>query len=329
VGTSLRKHAGVLALVVVVMTIPAYVSDSYYLSILAFMATRLMMVIGLGLLVGQAGQISLGQAGFVGIGAYGAAILTTRVGLEPWSALILSAVIAAVLAVLVGIPTLRLRGYYLAMATLGVNEIVYTLLRELKVLTNGTDGISRIPSLGIGGVDLANPRLYHLVVWGLALLMFATALNISHSRVGRSWRALRQSESAAEALGIDTSYRKVQVFVLAAVFASIAGSLDAYYVNYISPEGYTITLSIILISAVIIGGLGSVWGALWGTVAIEVIVELLERLGLEDYSNLVFGIVLVAVMVLSRGRTRGLWQTIRAWRSRRSVECASTPGMEK
>jgi branched-chain amino acid transport system permease protein len=328
-GAYLRRRAGFLALVVAVMTIPAYVSDSYYLSILAFMGTRFMIAIGLSLLVGQAGQISLGQAGFVGIGAYGAAILTTRVGLDPWLAMILAAVIAAVIAVLVGIPTLRLRGYYLAMATLGVNEIIYVLLRELKGLTNGIDGISKIPSLSIGSVDLMTPRVYHLVVWGVALLMFAIALNVARSRVGRSWRALRQSEAAAEALGIDMSYRKVQVFVLAAVFASIAGSFDAYYMHYASPESYTITWSIIYITAVIVGGLGSVWGALWGTAVVVVLRQLLERLGLEDYSNLVFGVLLIAIMVLWQGRTQELRQTVKAWRSRRAAGSASPPGLEE
>ena len=129
------------------MTIPAYLSNTYYLSVLAFMATRFMMALGLSLLLGQAGQISLGQAAFVGIGAYGSAILTTRLGFDPWLAMLVAAVLAAVIAGLVGIPTLKLKGYYLAMATLGINEIIYILLVQLKGLTNGTDGITGIPSL--------------------------------------------------------------------------------------------------------------------------------------------------------------------------------------
>ena len=167
----LRKHAGFLVVAVVVMTIPAYLSDTYYLSILAFMATRFMMALGLSLLVGQAGQISLGQAGFVGIGAYGAAILTTRLGLNPRLAMLLAAILAAVIAGLVGMPTLRLKGYYLAMATLGVNEIIHILLVQLKGLTNGTDGITGIPSLSVGGLDFGGPKAYHLLAWGVALLM--------------------------------------------------------------------------------------------------------------------------------------------------------------
>jgi branched-chain amino acid transport system permease protein len=308
-----RRHAGFLALALVVMTIPAYLGDRYYLSILAFMGTRFMMALGLSLLLGQAGQISLGQAAFVGIGAYGSAILTTKAGMDPWAAMVIAAILSATIAGLVGMPTLRLRGYYLAMATLGVNEIVYILIVQLKSLTNGTDGITGIPGLRIGGLDLSGPKAYHLVVWGVALLMFRVALNLSTSRVGRSLRALHRSEAAAQSLGIDTSYRKVQIFMIAAAFASIAGSFDAYFVHFISPEGYTVTFSIILITGVIIGGLGTLWGAVWGTVVIVILPELLGRLN-DDVTNLVFGVLLIAIMMFWRSGNRSLWQTVKGWR---------------
>lgn len=322
-----RKHAGFLAFAVVVMTIPAYLGDKYYLSILAFMGTRFMMALGLSLLVGQAGQISLGQAAFVGMGAYGSAILTTRLGFNPWLAMALAAILAAVIAGLVGMPTLRLKGHYLAMATLGINEIVYILLVQLKSLTNGTDGITGIPSLSIGGLNFGGPKAYHLLAWGVALLMLRFALNLSNSRVGRSLRALRRSEPAAESLGVDTSYRKVQVFMLAAVFASIAGSFDAYYVNFISPDGYTITFSVILVTGVVIGGLGTVWGALWGTVAIVILPELLKRVS-EDVTNLVFGVLLVVIMIFWQDRTQGLWRLLRTRRAKRVGE-PTPPGVEE
>ncbi len=302
---------GYLVFALVVMTIPAYLGNAYYLSVLAFMGTRFMMALGLSLLLGQAGQISLGQAAFVGMGAYGAAILTTRLGLNPWLAMVIAALLSAAVAGLVGMPTLRLKGYYLAMATLGVNEIIYILMVQLKDLTNGTDGISGIPSLAIGGLDFGGPRAYHLLVWGVALLMLRFSLNLTRSRVGRSLRALHRSEPAAQSLGVDTSYRKVQVFMLAAVFASIAGSFDAFYVHFISPESYTITFSIILITGVIIGGLGTIWGAMWGTLAIVILPELLKRVN-EDITNLVFGVLLIVIMVVWQGRTQGLWQALKA-----------------
>jgi branched-chain amino acid transport system permease protein len=309
----LRRHAGYLVFAVIVMTIPAYLSSTYYLSILAFTATRFMMALGLSLLLGQAGQISLGQAAFVGIGAYGSAILTTKLGFNPWVAMLVAAVISAAIAGLVGIPTLKLKGYYLAMATLGINEIIYILLVQLKPLTNGTDGITGIPPLDLGGLGLSSPRAYHLVVWGAALLMFRFALNLSQSRVGRSLRALRLSEPAAESVGVDCSYRKVQIFIIAAVFASIAGSFDASYVRYISPDSYSITFSIILITGVIIGGLRSLWGALWGTLVIVILPEILKRVN-EDLTNLVFGVLLIAIMIISGGGSVSIWSRLRDWR---------------
>jgi len=309
-----RRHAGYFVFAMVIMTIPVYLSDSYYLSVLAFMGTRFMMALGLSLLLGQAGQVSLGQAAFVGIGAYGAAILTTRVGADPWLAMATAALLSAVIAGLVGIPTLKLKGHYLAMATLGINEIIYILLVQLKGLTNGTDGITGIPSLSIGGLDFGGPKAYHLLVWGVGLVMLRFSLNLTRSRVGRSLRALRRSEPAAESLGVDTSYRKVQVFMLAAVFASIAGSFDAYYVNYISPESYSISFSIILVTGVIIGGLRSVWGALWGSIVIVVLPEILKRFN-EDVTNLVFGILLIVIMIFSGRQERGFLQWRRLRRS--------------
>jgi branched-chain amino acid transport system permease protein len=315
----LRRHAGYLAFAVIVMTIPAYLSNDYYLSVLSFAATRFMMALGISLLLGQAGQISLGQAAFVGIGAYGSAILTTRLGFNPWVAMLVAAVLSAAIAGLVGIPTLKLKGYYLAMATLGINEIIYILLVQLKPLTNGTDGITGIPSLSIGGLDLGAPRAYHLVVWGVALLMFRFALNLTQSRVGRSLRALRLSEPAAESLGVDSSYRKVQVFIVAAVFASIAGSFDAHYVRYISPESYSITFSIILVAGVIIGGLRTLWGAVWGTLVIVILPELLKRVN-DDLTNLVFGVLMIAIMVLSGGGTTSIWSRLKGLWSRQAGE---------
>jgi branched-chain amino acid transport system permease protein len=320
----IRRHWAILALALVVMTVPAYLSDRYYLLILAQVAWRFVACIGLSLLVGQAGQISLGQAGFVGIGAYGAGILTTRLGLNPWIALLLAAIGSLVIAVLVGIPTLRLRGYYLAMATLGINEIILVLLDRLRGLTGGVDGLGGIPSLRVGGVDLGGPRAYHLVVWALALVLFVMAINVSRSRSGRSLRALHQSEAAAEALGVNTRFRKVQVFALAAILASLAGSLEAYYQKSgvpgrIWPESYGVSLSILLISGVVIGGLRSMWGALWGAVLIVAVPAALERLGLADYTMLVFGVLLVTVMVTTQGTGRTV---VSRWVSR----CRETLG---
>lgn len=308
-----RRNLGFCLLAALVLGLPAVTGDAYVLSVMAFMATRFMIITGLTLLLGQAGQVSLGHAAFVAIGAYGSALLVTRLHVDPWLAMLLAALLAALVAGIIGIPTLKLKGHYLAMATLGFGEIVLILLIQLKGLTRGTDGITGIPVLALGPLELRDPRLYHLVVWTFALMLFALALNLSDSRVGRALKALRRSELAAESLGVETAWRKIQVFMISAVYASLAGSFDAHYVQFISPENYSNTFSIILVCAVVIGGFRSVWGAWWGTLVVTILPEIIKRFD-EDATNLVFGLLIILIVVLlplKEGPLRRLSEDVR------------------
>lgn len=296
----LRRHSAFITFAVVMMAAPLFITNRYYLSVLAFTATRLMIVLGLNLLMGQAGQISIGHAAFVGLGAYGSAVLTTRYQLDPWVAMALAAGMAASIAALIGVPTLKLKGHYLAMATLGFGEIVHILLIQLRWLTRGTDGIVGIPPLTLGAMNLSQPVHFHLLAWGIALLMLRISLNLTGSRVGRSLRALHRADIAAQSLGVNTAFRKVQIFVVSAVFASISGSLYVHYVHYISPDSFTIVFSVILVTTVIIGGMGSVWGAVVGTFVMMLLPEYLKNYN-QDYTNLVFGILLILIMIFLPG----------------------------
>ena len=261
----LRRHAAYIIFSAVMLSLPLYTKNAYFLSVAAFAATRLLLSLGLNLLMGQAGQISLGHAAFAGIGAYTSAILTTRTAINPWIAIVLGALFAAAIAGLIGVPTLKLRGHYLAMATLGFGEIVYILMVQLKGLTNGNDGIVGIPSLKLGPIDLSSPGAFHVFAWIVALLGLRIALNLADSRFGRALKGLHKDEVAAASLGVNTSYYKVLIFMVSAVFASVAGSLYAHYVMFISPDSWTLTFSVLLVAGVVIGGLGNVWGAVWGT----------------------------------------------------------------
>lgn len=308
-----RRHSAFAAFAVVVMFAPLLINNGYYLSILAFTATRLMITLGMNLLMGQAGQISLGHAAFVGIGAYGAAIMTIRWHIDPWLAMVLAAIISGIAAGIIGIPTLKLKGHYLALATLGVGEIVFILLVQLKGITNGTDGLTGIPTLAIGGIRFSqyNPRAFHLLVWGVALIMFLISLNLSHSRVGRALKGLKRSEVAARSLGVNTAFHKVQIFVVSAVFASIAGSFYAYYVQYISPDSFTLTFSVLLLTGVVIGGLSSVWGAVWGTLVVALLPEYLRQY--DDYTNLVFGVLVIVIMIFLPSGMLGVPALLSHW----------------
>jgi branched-chain amino acid transport system permease protein len=321
----LRRHSAFLAFAVVVMGAPVFTTNKYYLSILAFTATRLMISLGLNLLLGQAGQISLGHAAFVGMGAYGSAIMTTRWGVNPWLAMVIAAAVAGAAAGLIGIPTLKLKGHYLALATLGVGEIAFILMIQMKGITNGTDGLTGIPALSIGGLKLTqyNPRAFHVLVWGVALVMLLISLNLVDSRVGRSLKALHRSEVAARSLGVNTSFHKVQIFVVSAVFASIAGSFYAHYVQYISPDSFTLTFSILLVTGVIIGGLGSVWGAVWGALVLSLLPQYLRQY--DDYTNLVFGLLVIVIMIFLPAGIIGIPSAlVSAWRRLRRGDGGDT-----
>jgi branched-chain amino acid transport system permease protein len=313
------RHAAFLGFSLVAMSLPFFTSDGYYLSVLAFIATRLMAALGLNLLMGQAGQISLGHAAFIGLGAYGSAILTTRWGVDPWLAMAIAAILAGLVAGLIGGPTLKLKGHYLAMATLGFGEIVLILLIQLKSLTQGTDGIVGIPPLSLGGLSFADPKNFHWLAWGVALLMLRMSLNLTDSRVGRALKGLHRAEIAASSLGVNTAFQKMQIFVVSAVFASLSGSFYAHYVNYISPDSFTLTFSVILVTGVVIGGLSNVWGAVWGTLLMMLLPEYIKRFN-EDYTYLVFGLLLIVIMIFMPGGLVSAGQVgNRAWRRLRGA----------
>lgn len=277
-------------------------------------------VIGLNLLVGYAGQISLGHAAFFGVGAYTTAILCTRFSWFPtWLGVIAGGVLAGLIGWLVGVPVLRLKGHYLAMATLGLGEIAFILFTELKGLTGGTQGILDIPSLSIFGFAFDTDIRMFYIVWAIVLVMMLLSINIVRSRVGRALRALHSSETAADAMGVNTGRYKTQVFVLSAFFAGVGGALLAHFLNYIDPASFTFTVSILFITMVVIGGMGNIWGALVGVIVLTFLSPVIQAMpywipgipeGLSNFSNyslVVYGLLLILFMMfMPRGISSGL-----------------------
>jgi branched-chain amino acid transport system permease protein len=182
--------------------VPLVVTNRYYLNVMIFVGIHTLLVVGLNLLMGYAGQISLGHAAFFGLGAYTSGILTATYKLSPWPAMVLAVVLTVAVALMVGVPALKLSGYYLAMATLGFGIIVYICFKELVWLTGGPSGLVGIPKLSIGVKVLDEPATYYFLVWGITLGVIAVSLNIVDSRVGRALRAIHDSEPAARASGI-------------------------------------------------------------------------------------------------------------------------------
>jgi len=278
--------------------------NQYFISLLVFLGINGIITMGLSLLMGYAGQISLGHAAFYGIGAYSSGVLTTKYSVHPAGAFFAGILLSALIAWLVGKPTLRLKGHYMAVATLGFGEILFIVFNELSPLTGGPSGLSGIPTLTIFGNPIEGGTYLYLV-WGLIILLLIFSLNVINSRVGRALRAVHGNELAANAMGVDASRYKVQVFVLSAVYASMAGSLYAHFVTFISPSSFGLMFSILLLMMVVVGGAGTIWGALLGAAVLTVLPEYLR--GLEDFEVLAYGAILMGVLLyMPRGILEGV-----------------------
>jgi len=305
-----RTGLWVTALSLLLLVFPLVENNPYTLGLTNLIAIHAIVVLGLNLFIGYAGQISLGHAAFFGLGAYGSAIACVTFGLDSWLAMLLVAGLVALVALLVGIPALRLTGHYLAMATLGLNFVFHTILLQWDQVTGGPSGFYGIPSLSLGSFAFDDELRLHYLLWGLALLSLLLCLNLVRSGVGRGLSALAGDEIAAAALGVDTRRAKVKVFVLSAVLASVAGSLFAHTYGFISPDSFGIFVSTDLVIMVVIGGMGSIWGSLFGAALITLLPEWMDLF--ETYKDFVHGGILVLVlMFLPQGLITGLLDLLR------------------
>jgi branched-chain amino acid transport system permease protein len=300
-----RTGATVLGASCVLAVVPAVVGDPWKLGILNLIAVHALVVLGLNLFIGYAGQISLGHAAFFGLGAYGSGVLTTAFPVPPAAALLATAGAVALAALIVGIPTLRLSGHYLAMATLGFNIVVHNVLVQWDGVTGGPSGLNGIPPFAAFGGHVEGEARQYYLLWGAAVLALMLAINLVRSGVGRQLTALAEDEVHAAVLGVDVRRRKIAVFVVSAVFASVAGSLFAHYMGTITPDTFGIFASIDFVIMVVIGGVGSLWGSLAGAAFVTVLPHVLGPL--EGYKDILHGLIVVAALLVSpRGLLGGL-----------------------
>ncbi|HHW77695.1 MAG TPA: branched-chain amino acid ABC transporter permease [Xanthomonadaceae bacterium] len=312
------RLAGLYACAAVAAALPILFPDNYFVTVVGISAgIRVILAVGLNLLMGYAGQISLGHAAFFGMGAYASAILTTR---HAWPALLAMAAGLAVVgasAWLLARPILRLRGHYLAMATLGFGIIVHVVMVQATRWTGGPDGLAGIPPLNLLGWSVDTDLRWYGVVMAATLLAVWLSLNLADSQVGRALRAVHGSEFAARMLGIDTGRAKTRIFVVSALFAAFAGSLFAHQQGFVSPDSFNLIVSVELVTMVVLGGMASTFGAACGAIALTLLHEGLVVF--EDYEMLIHGALLMAVMIfLPQGLFVGLSQaTRRLWRAAR------------
>lgn len=302
--------------------------NPYYLQIGMFVAINAILGVSIYLTL-STGQLSLGNAGFMSIGAYTSALLATKMGLPVYLTIPAGGIAAALISLVIGFPALRLKGLYLAIATLGFGEVVRVIFLNLKI-TNGALGISGIPSLSVmtgkkidawglsssfGNLTLqqiSNLFVFLLLFFFLGLLIFFVR-NLSISRVGRAFAAIKADETAAEAMGLNTTYYKLLAFILGAFFAGVAGGLAAHITFYIGPKDFDYHRTVEILLFAVLGGSNLVWGPVLGALLLTLLPELLRAV--SDYRMMVYGAILVTMMAF---RPQGLLseETVRFWRTR-------------
>lgn len=297
------KHITLLVLVILIAVAPLFFPSAYYLRVGSLIFVNALAVVGIVVLTGFVGQISLGHAGFLGIGAYACALAPKYLGMPVMLSALLGAVISGALAWVAGRPILRLHGYYLSVATLGFGVLVAMVLTNEAWLTGGPDGIA-VPDPGMRaalksmGLNLTNAEFWYAFN-GLVLVVGAwIALNLQYSATGRALRALHGSEVAARTVGVDVARFKLRGFVISAVYASLAGSLLAMQNKFITPDAASFMHSVELVTMAVLGGAGSVLGAILGAAVLTALPQVLTFF--HDYEQIVLGLIMMLVMIFLR-----------------------------
>ncbi len=285
-----------IAAVVAVAAIAPLFATEYLTRLLAVATIAAVAVVGLNIAFGYAGLISLGHAAFVGMGAYGVAILTVRHSVGPWLAALIAIAISAVVAYGIGRVVLRLKGHYLALATLGLNVSFTIVASNWIKFTGGTDGIANIPALPLFSLQITTERHFYWFALAVLVLLSFAVERLRHSHFGRAFIAVRDDEIAAAMTGISVTKAKTAAFTLAAVYAAIAGCLFAFHVRFVSPEDFGYHHSITHLAMLIVGGEGSLAGAILGALVVTMLPEVLRGTG-EAYL-LIFGVLVLVVLVL-------------------------------
>jgi len=288
-----------------VLLAPILFSGSYLMNVLVFVGIHTLLAIALNLLLGYAGQISLGHAAFFGLGAYSSGILSTTYSWNPWLAMVIVAVVVGALAFAIGFPILKLKGHYLAMATLGMGIIIFILFNEWVDVTGGPSGFSGIPNLQLGSLIFDSDMKNYYLVWTFVLGCVLLSINLANSRIGRAFRAIHDAEIAARVAGVNARLLKVQVFALSAMISAIAGSLYAHVMTFVAPPSFGFNISVELLTMVVIGGLGSIYGSFLGALLLTMLPEFLRFM--HDYDIVFYGgLLMVMTIFMPGGLVRGI-----------------------
>jgi branched-chain amino acid transport system permease protein len=281
------------------LVIYVFATGGYLIAVLQFAAIYVVFVTGLNIFMGFAGQVSFGHNAFAAIGGYTSAVLTATYGWEPLPAAALGILGALLCALIIGYPTLRLRGHYLAMATLAIGLIAYEVAVQWQSVTQGYMGISGIPPIGIGPFAVTSDRAILVFLIAIAALGVAAAAGIRHSRLGRALVAIAGSEDAARALGIEVARYKLIALLISAFYAALAGSLFVHAVGFVSPEVFGLHMVVLAFTMLYVGGIGTVAGAALGALMISLLPETVRRF--SEYQDLAYGALLILILIYAPG----------------------------
>ena len=301
-----------IAVAAIVIVLPWFFPSAYYYRIGALVFIFALAVVGLNLLMGFAGQVSLGHAGFLGIGAYSVAIGPVYFGMPSWLSLFAGAVLSGIVAFLVGRPILRLKGHYLAVATLGFGLLVAIVLSNEAGWTGGPDGMS-VPKLTLFGWSVRSAEAWYWIAGTTCVGGFILALNLMQSPTGRSLQAIHDSEIASLVLGIDVASKKLTIFIISAMYASVAGSYLALFNGHVTPDVAGFLRSIELVAMVVLGGMGSIVGSLVGAIVLVVLPQVLTVF--HEYEQALLGLIVMVFMIfLRQGIVPSVAAILKGWR---------------
>ena len=289
--SNIRKLAGIVLLSIVMLLVPVFVKNDYYMLVINRLLINIVIVLGLNFITGLTGQMNLGTAGIFALGAYTSALLSKNLGISPWLGMLAAIVMGLLIGVGLGFPSLRIKGVYLSLTTIGFAEVVRLLCSNLNDVTGGTQGLRQIPPFSIFGFKFNTQQSVYYLFLVIALIAFFVACRITYSKWGRVFKSLRDNVEAVEMCGVNISSVKIKAFTLAAVFGSIGGSMYAHYMGYMNPSTFNTDLSANFVIMLMVGGIGSVVGNVVGAVIVTALPEVLRFLG--TYYQLVFAVIIV------------------------------------
>ena len=312
---------GLILAAAALIVLPHLMTTDYWRQLLNQAVVYIVIVVGYNFVTGDIGQLSMAQQGFFAIGAYTTALLTTQAGWPWWAALVASICVTGFVGAVVGIPTLRVRGQYLIMVTMAFSEIIRLVAVNWGGLTGGASGVTKIPSPSIGGWQFnTKTSIYYLFI-AMAIVMILIAWRVRRTKYGRAFLAIRDGELAADVMGLNTTYVKVVAFFLSAVFAGVAGNMFASSFNYISPDTFGLSQTVLILAMLLIGGEGSIAGAVVGAIILTYLPELLRFA--HSYYILIYGMLIVLITLFLPGGVVGYAK--RLWSSTIGPKVFKTP----